>query len=145
MIFADMKGEEKTLENLRIEIAAEMKLLLERMDDLERKAGEIDKKKTKISDHATEIKKTLFEIDSVEHKRIKQMAAVYDVMDATAAAELLQQMADSGKLDTAVKIISQMQERQAAKVLAQMQDRGTVVLMLEKLRVLKKSTPEPVK
>lgn len=141
LIFTDIKTEQKTLETLRQEIAAEMKLLNQKMEMLELKSGDLEKKKTKLSDHAAEIKKTMFEVDSVEQNRIKQMAAMYNSMEPDTAGEILQQMADSGKMDMAVKILAGMQERQAARVLAQMADRGTVVLMLEKLKGLKKAGP----
>lgn len=141
LIFNDIKSEQKTLESLRLEIAAEMKLLNEKMDLLEKKSGDLDKKKIKLTEHAEEVKKTLFEVDVAEQNRVKQMALMYNTMAPDVAGEVFQQMADSGKMDLAVKILSVMQERQGAQVLAQMTDRGTVVLMLEKLRGLKKSAP----
>ena len=41
-------------------------------------------------------------------------------------------MADTGKIETAVKILVAMKERQAAKVLAQFPDRTTVVQLLQR-------------
>lgn len=140
LIFNDMKTEQKAIEDLRKEIASEMALLTTKMDELERKATDLDRKKTKLSEHASEVKKAVFEVDAVEQNRIKQIGAMYNSMDAEVAAEVFQQMADSGKLDTAVKILANMQDRQAARVLAAIPDRATVVLMVEKLKGLKKTT-----
>ncbi|MFO0966553.1 MAG: hypothetical protein U0793_13345 [Gemmataceae bacterium] len=139
-IFGDIKAEQKTLDALRAEIAEEMKALSEKMELLERRAGDVEKAKLKLSDDHKEVKRALLEVDSVEQKRVKQMADVYNVMEASAAGETFQHMVDTGKLDLAVKILAAMQERQVAKVLSEMPDRSTVVQMLEKLKGLKKAT-----
>lgn len=143
VIYQDMRNERKALDQMREEIASELKGLTDALDKLERKAGDLNKQKQKISEQAKEIKQSIFEMEGVEQKRVKQMATMYDSMDPETAGEILQQMADSGKLDMAVKILSTMQERQAARVLAQMSDRGTVVQMLDKLKGLKRPAATP--
>lgn len=140
LVFADIKAEQKTLDALRADIAAEMKALDEKLGLLERKAGDLEKTKVKLSDHHTEIKRTLVEVDAVEAKRVKQMADVYNAMDPAGAGETFQYMADTGKLDLAVKIMAQMQDRQVAKVLSEMSDAPTKVQMLERLKGLKKTS-----
>ncbi len=47
-------------------------------------------------------------------------------------------MADTGKMETAAKILSTMRERQAARVLSQLADSTTAVQLLEKLKSLKR-------
>jgi len=143
LIHQDLKDERKKLDELRLQIGEELKALNEKIDALERKAGDMDKEKKKLSDKAEEIKQGLVEIDSVEQKRVRQMAAMYDTMEAETAAGILQEMADTGKMDMAVKILSSMQERQSARVLAQMEDRATVVQILDRLRSLKKASTGP--
>jgi flagellar motility protein MotE (MotC chaperone) len=77
---------------------------------------------------------------------IRRMATMYDNMTPESAALILKQMADSGKLDTAVRILSQMQPRQASRVLAEIEPELAAQL-LEKMRTLKKAaapaTPAP--
>ena len=45
------------------------------------------------------------------------MAGIYDKMDPEAAAQSIQQMAEKGKIDTAVTILANMRDRQAANLL----------------------------
>jgi flagellar motility protein MotE (MotC chaperone) len=138
LIYQDLREERKTLDELRQRVGADIKLLSEKLEALDRKSGDIDKQKQKMQEHAKEIKQSMFEMDTVEQKRVKQIAAMYDTMDAETAGEILQQMADTGKMDTAVKVLATMQERQSAKVLAQMSDRGTVVQLLEMMKSLRR-------
>ena len=47
-------------------------------------------------------------------------------------------MVDSGKMDTAVKILATMRERQAARILALLEDRTMAVQVLDRLKGLKR-------
>ncbi len=120
-----------------------MKALAEKMDALEKKATELDKKKQDLSKQSQEVKQTIFEVDGVEQKSIKKMAETFNAMEAATAAELLQQMADGGKMEMAAKILATMQERQAARVFSEMEDRGTVIQLLDKMKGLKRPTLLP--
>lgn len=71
---------------------------------------------------------------------IKRMAAMYDNMTPESAALILKQMADSGKLDTAVRILAEMQPRAASRVLAEIEP-TLAAQLLEKMRTLKRTTP----
>jgi flagellar motility protein MotE (MotC chaperone) len=141
IIHQDLRNERASVDEVRQQVNAEMKALTDKIEALERKSTEVEKQKQKLMEQNKELKQTVFEVDNVEQKSFKRMATTFDSMDADTAAELLQQMADSGKMDMAVKIVSTMQERQAARVLAQMQDRGAVVQILDRMKGLKRPSP----
>lgn len=143
VIHQDLKSERKSLDELRQQVNDEMKALAEKLDALERKSSDLDRKKNEMGKQAQEVKQTVFEVESVEQKNFKRMATTFDSMDADTAGELLEQMVESGKMDTAVKILSLMQERQAARVLGQMQDRGTAIQLLERMKGLKRAPATP--
>lgn len=138
VIYQDLKSERSALDEVRNLVNAELKSLLEKLATLEEKSADMNQQKQKLTENAKEIKQSMLEFEGVEQNRIKQVAAMYDSMEADAAADLMQQMADSGKMDTAVKILSSMRERQAARLLAQLGDRTTAVQLLERLKTLKK-------
>ena len=82
------------------------------------------------------------DIAQSEDKNLLKMAAVYDAMPPENAAKIMQQLADTGKMETAVKLLSQMKETKAAKVLAEMSDPALAAQMTEKVRGVKRaSTP----
>ncbi|MBX9628678.1 MAG: hypothetical protein K2X82_33080 [Gemmataceae bacterium] len=78
--------------------------------------------------------------DAANPEAIRKMAAMYDNMTPESAALIFKQMSDSGKLDTAVRILNQMQPRQASRVLAEIEPQLAAQL-LEKMRSLKRTTP----
>ena len=134
LICQDIRVERASMDDLRKRLNDELKDLSDRVESLERKSGEVDQKRKQLSDQNKELTQSMLHVEDSEKASIKRLATVYDSMDADTAAQHLQQMADTGKIDTAVKILTSMRERQAAKVLAQFPDRTTVVQLLERMR-----------
>ena len=145
LIFQDMSTERKSLDGLRAQIAEELKGLAEKLESLEKKALDVDKQKKKLTEQASDIKKSVHEIEGIEQKGIKQIAGIADTMDPDVAADIFLTMVDTGKLDTAVKVLSTMRDRQAARVLAQIPDRAVAAQIFERLKSLKRSSsPGPL-
>jgi flagellar motility protein MotE (MotC chaperone) len=138
LIYLDIRSERAALDDIRKQINEEAKIANDKLESLERKAGDVDKKHKQVHDKAEELKDSYRKIDDSEKDNLKRMANMYDSMEADAAAQTLQQMADSGKLDTAAKILFMMRERQAAKVLAQFPDRTTVAQLMEQMRKMQR-------
>jgi flagellar motility protein MotE (MotC chaperone) len=143
VIYLDLKNERKVLDDLRQQITDEMKALTEKMDAMDKKGTELDKKKQDLNKQSQDVKQTIFEVETLEQKNIKKMAETFNAMDAATSAELLQQMADGGKMEMAAKVLATMQERQAARVFSEMEDRGTVVQLLDKMKGLKRPNTVP--
>jgi flagellar motility protein MotE (MotC chaperone) len=143
VISQDFHQEKAAMDELRKQLNEELRGLTERIESLERKAGEVDQERKQLSDQNRELKESQLRVEDSEKASIKRLAAVYDSMDADAAAQHLQQMADTGKIETAVKILNSMRERQAAKVLAQFPGHTTVVQLLDKMRSVDRNPAPP--
>lgn len=145
LVFLDVRKEQKGMDDLRKQVSAELKLLSEKMDALDRKALEARQHGLKAAEQAREMKQTLVEVEEVEKGRVKQMATFYNAMSAEAAAQTFQALIDDGKLDLAAKILAGMERRQAANLLAQLAQApggGATVQLLERLRGLKTAAKE---
>jgi flagellar motility protein MotE (MotC chaperone) len=143
LVYQDLKTERKSLDEVRLQINEEMKALADKMEQLERKAAELDRQHDKIAEKTQDIKGRMLELDKTEQSNFKRFGTIYDTMPAEKAGETLQHLVDSGKIDTAVSILAGMRERQAANVLASIQDRDpdVVVHLLERLKTMKKPAP----
>ncbi len=139
LVLQDIRGERTAIEGLRKEMTGLLKTIDERLAAMELKSSELDRKNRKYEDHVRTIQKSLTEVTATEQEQIQRMAEMYNNMDPTAAGNLLQGMADTGAIDTAVKILSNMSERRAAKVLAELSDRGVVIQILDRMKTLKRS------
>lgn len=90
---------------------------------------------------AEDLKKRQVELEAGEKKNIDKIAAMYDAMSPEAAAPTFKQMADSGKIDMAAKILAQMKERNAARVLEAMSDPALALQILEKVKGIRAAAP----
>jgi flagellar motility protein MotE (MotC chaperone) len=133
IIFQDMRGERAIIDDMKKQLSEELKALSDKVESLERKSGEVDSKQKQLTNQHKQLKDSIVHIEDTEKDTVKRLAVVYDSMDSEAAAQQLQHMADTGKMETAVKILTMMRERQAAKVLAAFTDRTTVSQFIEKM------------
>src|SRR5262249_16153755 len=132
LVYQDIKSERSALDELRKQVSDELKAVEDKMTVVERKRVESEQKIQDKSAEIAALEKKRVELGNTEQTNIKRMAEMYDNMDAESAARILQQLADSAKLDTAVKVLGLMKERQAAKVLAAMPpDSGLAAQLLE--------------
>jgi flagellar motility protein MotE (MotC chaperone) len=90
---------------------------------------------------AEDLRKKKVEFEAGEKKNIEKIAAMYDAMTPDAAAPILKQMADNGKMDMAAKILVQMKERNAARVLEAMNDPALALQVLDKMRGIRAANP----
>jgi hypothetical protein len=56
---------------------------------------------------------------------------------------MLKQMAESGRLETAAKILSLMKDRNSARVLAELSDPALAAQLLDKMRGIKAASTSP--
>lgn len=130
LVIEDIRSERATIEELREELEAAIQAGEDRLAELQRQKTELDIQQQTIDGRVTEM-------TGLEKDNIKKMASVYDAMAAESAAKIIQHMADSGTMDTAVKLLAVMKERQAAKVLAEMADPSLAAQLSERLKDFK--------
>lgn len=129
LVLRDLQAQREAYDNLAKLVATEVKTAAAKATDTDAKIADIQKKQA--------------DLDAIERKNVEKMATMYDSMAPESAARIVQQMADSGKLDLAVKILGQMKERQAARVLAELPDATLAAQLLDKLRLLKRPAKTP--
>jgi flagellar motility protein MotE (MotC chaperone) len=139
LIHDEIKKDQKKLDAVRKEIESELNLVQEKLDLLEKRTSEGIKDRQKAEAQLEEIRQATLEVGGLESKNLKQVAGIYDKMDPEAAAQSIQQMAEKGKIDTAVTILANMRDRQAANVLGELskQDAGIAVDLFDRMRFLK--------
>jgi flagellar motility protein MotE (MotC chaperone) len=139
LIHEEIKKDQKKLDAVRKEVDSEMRLVQEKLETLEKQAGEGEKDRQKSAAQLEEIRQATLEVNGVESKNLKQVAGIYDKMDPEAAAQSIQQMTEKGMIDTAVTILSNMRERQAANLLGEIskQDSTIAVQLFDRMRFLK--------
>jgi flagellar motility protein MotE (MotC chaperone) len=163
LLLQDIRTEREAIENLRKQFAVQMKMVTERMADVDGRIVQVghqrDVANKKVDDSPKQpifipppedknpVKMTPEDKNPVkmtpEDKNPVKMTDTYSSMPPEDVAKFLQQLVGSGKMETAVNILSQMKETKAAKVLAEMSDLALAAQLLEKMLDAKRSVPVP--
>lgn len=141
IILQDIRAEREALDRLRQQVGNELKLVAEKSSELDKKYTDIENEKKNLVKGNADLSKTRIEIDKDERMNLTKMAGLYDTMAPENAAKILQQMADGGKMDTAVKVLAQMKPAKASRVLSEMPDAALAAQLLEKMKGLKPMIP----
>jgi hypothetical protein len=136
VVASDLSGQMQEYDRLLKLVGAEMKLLQSQQDAKPEEPKKVDAPPTKVG---TEVKKPAADAD--EAANIARIAALADQMPADTMAGVIQQLADSGKTDTAVKVLVGMKDRTAAKVLAAITDPTIPPLLVERMQTMKRTAP----
>jgi flagellar motility protein MotE (MotC chaperone) len=138
LIYQDIRGERNVLDELRKQVGDEMKALNDKLLSVDRKFGDLEQQRQSATKTLADVQKRQIDLEGTERKNIDKMATTFGSMSPDAAARILQQMADSGQLSTAVKLLAQMKEREAAKVLTEIPDSALAAQLVEKMRGIKR-------
>jgi len=120
IVHAEIKKEHKKLEALRKEIQVELANVQEKLDLLDKRTADGNATIKTIAAAKAELAEKVTEYDTQELANIKAQIKTFEKMDPEAAASVITEMSNSGKLDTAVKILAQMRDRQAAAIFAEL-------------------------
>ncbi|MGH7168676.1 MAG: MotE family protein [Gemmataceae bacterium] len=143
LVHEDIRGERVALDELRAQVKSEMEALNDALQNVEKQRGTLEDERKKISKNTQEMEGHILQMQKDEQANLKKKSGMYNSMSPESAARILQNLADTGKMDTAVKVLDLMQERQAAKVLAELTDAGLAAQLVEKLKSLRRTPANP--
>jgi hypothetical protein len=133
LILLDIRTERGVIDELRKQLDEELKTASEKMDAIERRSGDVSKQSKQTQAKALEVDDRWSKFADSEKDNYKHIAQVYENMEAEAAAESLQKMADNGKMDIAAKVLTQMSERKAARLLTALPDKALAAQLAESM------------
>lgn len=81
------------------------------------------------------------EYNALEDANITKLATMYEAMAPEAAAPILKEMSEKGRMDTAAKILAKMKERNSARILEALEPSLSSQLIERMLRIRSASAP----
>jgi flagellar motility protein MotE (MotC chaperone) len=142
LLYNDIRAERAALDALRKQIQEEMRLLEAQAQQLEQKQQELQRHKEEVSERLKDYESSLRHFEDTERKNLEALAERVSNMAPENAAKLFEHMANSGNMDTAVKLFSLVKETRAAKILEQMPpDLATQII--ERIKLLKRPATKP--
>jgi len=118
LVFADIQGEQREIEGLRSQIKDQLAAVDKRLVEINQASEKLATERQK---HEEEMKKQAVPgegVTDLQRDNIKRMSAWFQSMEPTKAAEFLKELSNDGKLDLAVQMLANFEEREAAKVLS---------------------------
>lgn len=137
---ADIEGERKEIDGLRIQVADQLKQAEKLIEKLKDVRTQFLQDQTDAADQMKQIKHERVEIDEEHMDNTKRLSQWIQSMESEKAAEVLKSMANDGEeqVEIAVQILRNLEEREAAKILSAIDDPKLVQLLIEKFRNLKR-------
>lgn len=126
---ADIQGEQTEVEGLNAQVKTQIEAANALLVKITEERAAMDSKLKDFEGAQTKM-------DASEAQNIKRMSTWIQGMEAETAADFLRELANDGKMDIAVQILSNFDEREASKVLGAIGDSTLMIELAEKFRTL---------
>jgi flagellar motility protein MotE (MotC chaperone) len=138
---ADLSGQMQDYDKVVKRAAAEMKVLFAQQDQIDAKLTEVKQVEDRTAKTAADIKKGQSQGDDTAKANLIRIAGLLEQMPPESAAGIVQQWTDSGKTDTAVKVIALMKPTKAVKVLGALTDPTASQAVFDRMEALNLTPP----
>lgn len=136
----DLEQEQTAINSLASEakeqIESANRLLTRILDEKTRLDGE----RQRNTEEVKQFQDAQTKIDASEEQNLKKLSTVVQGMDVQTAATLIKTMADNGKMDVAVRMLANFEEREASKVLAAIGNPELMAELADNFRTLQRPT-----
>jgi flagellar motility protein MotE (MotC chaperone) len=133
-----VQGMIATAEQLMADVANKRQQAVEEQKKAQEELKTIKEAQAKAEEELKKVKEVQGAHNETERENIKRMAEWFQQMEPEKAAEYLRELANDGKLDTAVQLLADFEEREAAQILAAMNDAALVTQLTEEFKGLKR-------
>lgn len=134
----DLKVQQRELEGLLSQIRELLKNGEELVATIQQDKNQLELDRQAAQSNLDELKQAELAYDKSEQTNVKQLSRWFQSMPPESAAEYLRELSNDGKMDSALELLSNIEERDAAKILVAMQDPTLVAQLTEKFRGLKR-------
>lgn len=137
LALADLQGEQKNIDGLRAQVQQQLETADVLIARIQQGRQELAQDQADAKAQFETFQATQSELTEGELANIKKMSTWIRAMEPAKAGELLREMANDGRMDTAVRILSHLEERDAAKILDSVDDTALIddlILQYQKLR-----------
>jgi hypothetical protein len=122
VIMNEIRGEQKTLDELRRQINEEKKALQSLRTSIDQAMADLDEKKKATQKAQNDLEKFRTPIEAEEEKNLKIQVEALEAMTPENGAKLIKQLADKGEMGTAVKVLAQLKARNKAEIMEQIME-----------------------
>lgn len=138
IVLADIEGEQRELDGLRAQVKGELGSVERILGQIAEERQKFDADRAKSETDLKELRNSQDAAKASEVENVKTMSTWFQAMDPEKAASIINDMAKDGKIDMAVQMLSNFEDRDAAKILSAIEDTTLTVELAEAFRNYKK-------
>ncbi|HVJ66805.1 MAG TPA: hypothetical protein VM510_02405 [Caulifigura sp.] len=135
----DIQGEQHELDGLRRQVKDQISAVDNLLVKLAEERQKFESDKAKAAEELKKYDTVKKDDDVAQRDNVKKMSAWFQAMEPEKAAGLLKGLANEGKMDLAVQLLANFEEREASKVLAAIDDTTLTVELAEAFRTFKRA------
>ncbi len=135
----DIQGEQHELDGLRRQVKDQISAVDNLLAKLAEERQKFEADKTKAEEELKKYDTVKKDDDVSQRDNVKRMSAWFQGMEPEKAAGVLRSLANEGKMELAVQLLANFEEREASKVLAAIDDTTLTVELAEAFRMFKRS------
>lgn len=138
LALADIKGEQQQIESLRMQVQQQLEVADGYLARIQKARDDLAADRTREEARFKEFESSRLEINSQQRENIKQLSTWIQSMEPEKASAVLREMSNDGRIETAVKLLSQLEERDVAKILSALDDAKLVDQFITRFQDLKR-------
>ncbi len=134
LIENDLAGSRKEIDGLQALVQESVQRADQLLKDLEQQRQQFEQEKKDAESTMESLRTQDDEANAAEATNVRKISSWFQSMPPEKAAEYLRELSNDGNTDSAVKLLENIEERNAAKILAAMEDPTLVVELTEAFR-----------
>lgn len=138
LVQADIEAEQTAIAGLRAAAQSQIDAANQLLARIAEERARLEHERQQSAEQLRQFEQTRSEMDALEQQNLKRMSTWVQGMEAQTAAAFIRELANDGKMDVAVQMLANFEEREAAKVLEAINDPMLMVELTEKFRTLKR-------
>ncbi|MEZ6064736.1 MAG: hypothetical protein R3B90_03285 [Planctomycetaceae bacterium] len=134
----DLESERAAIDGLRAKIQSQLEAADAALVKIEAARAQFADEQKQASEKALNSQASQIQIDDQERANLKQSATWLQSMEPSKAAEVIREMANDGRMDNAVKLLAQLEDRDVAQILSALDDAAIVDELIDRFQDLKR-------
>ncbi len=142
LIRDDVDGSRREFDGLRAQVDDTATRVKKAFSDLETEQQDFDQEKVSAESELQKLEEARNDANEEETVNLRRISSWFQSMPAEKAAEYIRELSNEGKMESAVKLLGNIEERTVAKILSAMDDAALVVELTEAFRRAKRPVPK---
>lgn len=140
LVQSDLQGEQVAIEGLATGVKAQVEAANQLLTRIIDEKSMLDRERAQNAADLKKFEATRTQMNGVEQQNIKQLSTWIQGMDSISAAAFVKELANDGKMDVAVQLLANFDEREASKILAALNNPRLMAELAEKFRTFQRPT-----